>query len=433
MLFVQEIRASPGAAGAIALGIGLTLLGVLSASAANIIQAGQRAKAMPLASMIAWGMAYGALANAALALALYGAPQLETRPGYWLGVLYLGLFASALAFPLYFAVMRAVGPGKAAYSSLLVPILAMAISTVAEGYRWTSLAVAGGMLAMIGLFIALRSGQGRAAGPGGLRRRPMRLKIDVSLDYAFPEAADVLLAVEAGQLADQLLLEDLLTVGGAGPLRPIAGEEGIGQRTWLRAEGDFRAVYAATVEVERARRRRSTTFPARRCATSRPQSSPISGPAATANRTSSRPSSRRSSARSRAAPRSRRWPNGFAPKWPMSRGSSDSQTTAADAFVQRQGVCRDYAHLMATFARAAGIPARLVSAYAWQLDPPDFHAVVEVWLDGAWHLVDATGLAPIEGLVRICVGRDATDIAFMTIFGAAEMVAQSINVTRLDA
>jgi len=159
LLFVQEIRASPGAAGAIALGIGLTLLGVLSASAANIIQAGQRAKAMPLASMIAWGMAYGALANAALALALYGAPQMEARPVYWLGVVYLGLFASALAFPLYFAVMRAVGPGKAAYSSLLVPILAMAISTVAEGYRWTSLAVAGGMLAMIGLFIALRSGR----------------------------------------------------------------------------------------------------------------------------------------------------------------------------------------------------------------------------------------------------------------------------------
>lgn len=159
LLFVQEIRASPGAAGAIALGIGLTLLGVLSASAANIIQAGQRAKAVPLASMIAWGMAYGALANAALALALYGAPQMEARPGYWLGVLYLGLFASALAFPLYFAVMRAVGPGKAAYSSLLVPILAMAISTIAEGYRWTSLAIAGGMLAMIGLFIALRSGR----------------------------------------------------------------------------------------------------------------------------------------------------------------------------------------------------------------------------------------------------------------------------------
>ncbi|HVQ39269.1 MAG TPA: transglutaminase family protein [Pyrinomonadaceae bacterium] len=112
-------------------------------------------------------------------------------------------------------------------------------------------------------------------------------------------------------------------------------------------------------------------------------------------------------------------------------GSSDSQTTAADAFVSRQGVCRDYAHLLASFARAAGIPARLVSAYAWKLEPPDFHALVEVWLDGAWHFADATGLAPPDGLVRICVGRDATDIAFMTIFGEARMNAQSVTVTRL--
>ena len=74
----------------------------------------------------------------------------------------------------------------------------------------------------------------------------------------------------------------------------------------------------------------------------------------------------------------------------MSPGSSDATTTAVDAFVSRHGVCRDFAHLMASFARAAGIPARLVSAYAWRLEPPDFHAVVEVWLDGGWHWSIAT-------------------------------------------
>jgi transglutaminase-like putative cysteine protease len=87
---------------------------------------------------------------------------------------------------------------------------------------------------------------------------------------------------------------------------------------------------------------------------------------------------------------------------------------------------------MAAFARAAGIPARLVSAYAWRLDPPDFHAVVDVWLGNRWRLVDASGLAPIEGLVRIAVGRDATDISFMTIFGYAELVHQEVRVTRVD-
>ncbi|HST36730.1 MAG TPA: transglutaminase-like domain-containing protein, partial [Allosphingosinicella sp.] len=112
--------------------------------------------------------------------------------------------------------------------------------------------------------------------------------------------------------------------------------------------------------------------------------------------------------------------------------SSNTETTAAHAFVSRQGVCRDYAHLLASFARAASIPARLVSAYAWQLTPPDFHAVVEVWLDGAWQLADPTGLAPIEGLARIAVGRDATDIAFMTIFGEAQMRSQSVQVTRSE-
>jgi drug/metabolite transporter (DMT)-like permease len=157
LLFVQEIRASPADASQILLGIGLTVLGVLSASAANILQASRSVTAWPLASLLAWGMVYGIVANALLALALAGPPVVEARPAYWLGLLYLGLFASALAFPFYFAVMRAVGPGKAAYSSVLVPILAMMLSTLFEGYRWSALAAAGAGLALAGLVIALRS------------------------------------------------------------------------------------------------------------------------------------------------------------------------------------------------------------------------------------------------------------------------------------
>jgi drug/metabolite transporter (DMT)-like permease len=157
LLFVQEIRASPTATEQVLLGIGLTLLGVLAASMANILQASRGVKIMPLASLLAWGMAYGILANAALAWIVAGPPVLEARPAYWLGLVYLGLFASALAFPLYFAVMRSVGPGKAAYSSVLVPILAMVLSTAFEGYRWSTLALSGGAIALAGLVIALRS------------------------------------------------------------------------------------------------------------------------------------------------------------------------------------------------------------------------------------------------------------------------------------
>lgn len=112
--------------------------------------------------------------------------------------------------------------------------------------------------------------------------------------------------------------------------------------------------------------------------------------------------------------------------------ASNEKTSAVDTFVARQGVCRDYSHVMAAFTRAADIPARLVSAYAWKLDPPDFHAVVDVWLGGRWRLVDSSGLAPTEGLVRIAVGRDATDISFMTVFGWAEFLEQQVRVSRLD-
>ena len=78
------------------------------------------------------------------------------------------------------------------------------------------------------------------------------------------------------------------------------------------------------------------------------------------------------------------------------------------------GVCRDYAHLTAALLRALDVPARLVSVYAPQLSPPDFHAVVEAVLDGRWVVVDSTRLAPRRGLVRMATGRDAADTAFLT-------------------
>jgi len=157
LLFVQEMRVSAAAPREVMLGIVLTLLAVVSASASNVLQATERLRARPISSMLAWGMLYGVIANGATAWLLYGPPTVEQRIGYWAGLVYLGLFASALAFTFYFQIIRAIGPAKAAYSSLLVPIIAMALSTVFEGYRWSTLAVAGGILAMVGLAIALKS------------------------------------------------------------------------------------------------------------------------------------------------------------------------------------------------------------------------------------------------------------------------------------
>jgi len=103
-------------------------------------------------------------------------------------------------------------------------------------------------------------------------------------------------------------------------------------------------------------------------------------------------------------------------------GTTDATTTARDVFLNRAGVCRDFAHLGITFCRALNIPARLVVGYARFDDPPpDFHAVFEAYLDGGWVLFDPTRMSPVADLVRIARGRDAKDVAFATIFGPAAM------------
>ncbi|MBT8410931.1 MAG: transglutaminase family protein [Octadecabacter sp.] len=103
-------------------------------------------------------------------------------------------------------------------------------------------------------------------------------------------------------------------------------------------------------------------------------------------------------------------------------------TTATDSFAALRGVCRDYAHVLIAFVRAAGIPARFVSAYAPGVTPQDFHAVVEVFLEGDWHLVDPTGMADPSDIVRICVGRDAADASFLTSYGLLNLQEQSVQV-----
>lgn len=113
-------------------------------------------------------------------------------------------------------------------------------------------------------------------------------------------------------------------------------------------------------------------------------------------------------------------------------GSSDAQTSAYDTMVLRAGVCRDFAHLGIAFCRALGIPARFASCYAWQLDPPDFHAVFEAYLGGAWYLFDPTRKAALQGLVRIGVGRDAADAAFATIYGDVEMTGMKVAIEPSD-
>jgi transglutaminase-like putative cysteine protease len=258
----------------------------------------------------------------------------------------------------------------------------------------------------------------------------MRLSIDVILDYTIDGEADVLLLIEAAKGADQRLELQDLRVYSPEPLRAVPGEDGIGQRCWARGKGAFRAEYKAVVEILRTPVDFSSLgdtpvrlmppetipylLPSRYCESDRLEGfvtqefgGLAAGPLATALTA---------------------W---VAEHLTYAAGASSGTTTALMTFAERRGVCRDYAHLLVALARAGGIPARCVSAYAPGVDPPDFHAVAELWIGGGWHLVDATRMASCGNLVRVAVGRDATDIAFMTVFGGATLNQQTVSVTRL--
>jgi len=109
-------------------------------------------------------------------------------------------------------------------------------------------------------------------------------------------------------------------------------------------------------------------------------------------------------------------------------GSSGPTDDAVDVLLSGRGVCRDYAHVVVTLARAQGMAARFVSVYAPGLYPMDFHAVAEIEVDDVWHVVDATRLAPRESLVRIATGRDAADTAFATTLqGTADLTYLAVT------
>ncbi|HVJ71029.1 MAG TPA: EamA family transporter [Sphingomicrobium sp.] len=155
LLFIHELRSSPLAGRDIAIGLAFTLAGLLGASSANVYQAGEEARRHPLLALLAWSMAIGAVIDICLAFAVAGPPVFEARLGYWAGVIYLALLGSVLCFALYFPVVRKIGPGKAAYSSVLVPVIAMSLSTIFEDYQWSPLAIGGAALSLGGMLLAL--------------------------------------------------------------------------------------------------------------------------------------------------------------------------------------------------------------------------------------------------------------------------------------
>lgn len=259
----------------------------------------------------------------------------------------------------------------------------------------------------------------------------MRVFVQATLAYRFEEAADVLLLVEAARSSDQAVADEHLVISPAVDIVRLDDSANGERRLVFTGHGDVEIRYAATVEVT-------------------PRDFDLHQVAATPLRELP-PDALRYLRESRYCQSDRfedfvrrefgaytggtqvaamlAWIQTYVE---YRAGVSNVSSTALDTFVDRAGVCRDFAHLLIAFCRAAVIPARAVSVYAWDLTPPDMHLVAEVYLGGRWRLVDPTGLAPVDGMVRVATGLDAIDVAFMTIFGRAELLAQTFAATRLD-
>jgi drug/metabolite transporter (DMT)-like permease len=145
--------------GNVLLGVLLAVGGIMSASISNVAQAGKVGRAQPMITMLAFAMLYGTVIDVGVAWALAGPPVIPSSPAFWSGTAWLALAGSVVTFPLYYGILRAIGPGRAAYNGVLVIVIAMLISTLVEGYEWSLLAVAGATLGTLGMIIALRARQ----------------------------------------------------------------------------------------------------------------------------------------------------------------------------------------------------------------------------------------------------------------------------------
>lgn len=118
-------------------------------------------------------------------------------------------------------------------------------------------------------------------------------------------------------------------------------------------------------------------------------------------------------------------------------GSSSALSTAADVFASGYGVCRDFTHLAITFCRAMNIPARYVFGYLPDMDvepdpaPMDFAAWMQVWLGDRWWTFDPRNNRRRKGRVLIGVGRDASDVAMVTTFGAPTLESMVVHSEEL--
>jgi transglutaminase-like putative cysteine protease len=254
------------------------------------------------------------------------------------------------------------------------------------------------------------------------------ISIHSHLNYSAQHPCSLLLQIEAAEDETQTITSPSLSVKTDVEWSMIKGEENIGVRRWGRVEGVFDCTYRAQVDVDRPTVEMTTLsktpltaipndvtkflMPSRYCHPEDflefvpTQFGQLNGGALI-----------------------KAMADWIEENFTYDNAASDGSTTATNSFASGKGVCRDYAHVLIAMSRSVGIPARIVSAYAPNVTPQDFHAVVEVFLDGSWHLIDPTGMANIPEVVRIGVGQDAADISFMTSYGRMSHKKQTVQVS----
>ncbi len=263
----------------------------------------------------------------------------------------------------------------------------------------------------------------------------MPLDISARFSFTLERPSDTLLQFEVVDLPEQRVLENRCRISETQHMARVPAQDGIGERIWLRGEGEITVDYAARVDVQRLAPEIETLpamdphslpgetvqylFDSRYCQADRMQSF-------VQNRFGDQQGGAKIAAMSR-------W---IAEEIAYEPGSSNTSTSAVDTFVERRGICRDFAHGMIALSRAATIPARYVSCFAPGVTPQDFHAVAEVFLadpqtpgGGAWFMIDPTGMADPVQTAKIGVGRDAADVSFMTVFGFAIYGEHAISVS----
>jgi drug/metabolite transporter (DMT)-like permease len=138
-------------------GLALCIAGTLSFCLGNVVSIGNQRRGIPIASSTVWGMVYGTAVLVAVALARGQAFIIELTLAYVGSVVWSAVFASVFGFAAYMTLLSRIGAARTGYSTVLYPVVALALSTVLEGYVWTLPAMIGLGLVILGNIVMLTS------------------------------------------------------------------------------------------------------------------------------------------------------------------------------------------------------------------------------------------------------------------------------------